>query len=128
MSDLIFKDEVYRIIGAAMEVYNEMGHGFHELIYQEALALEFTSRGIPFVEQSQINVFYKIHRLKKEYKADYLAYDQLIVEIKAEEKLVSRDESQLINYLKATKLPLGLLINFGNEHQLEWKRLVNQRD
>lgn len=125
MTDLIYKEESYRIIGAAMEVYNEMGSGFLEPIYQESFALELASIKVPFAEQVQIHVFYKGTQLKKEYKADYIAYDKIILEIKAQDKLTGKEDAQLINYLKATKLRLGLLINFGNPNVLEWKRIVH---
>ncbi|MBI3915299.1 MAG: GxxExxY protein [Chloroflexi bacterium] len=123
--ELIFKDEVYAIIGAAIEVHKELGHGFLEAVYQEALEMELGFREIPFEPQKPLRVFYKGRPLKKEYACDFQCYTSIIVEIKAIEKLSSKDESQLLNYLSATKQPLGLLINFGSVSRLEWKRLVN---
>ena len=124
MKKLIFKEEVYAIIGASMEVYNEMGNGFLEAVYQEALGLELTERAIPFQQQKLLPIFYKKYRLRKEYKADFVVFDKIIVEIKAEKKLTTNDEAQLLNYLHATKFQLGVLINFGAEDNLEWKRMI----
>lgn len=125
MSDLILKDEVYQIIGCAYEVHNELGSGFLEPVYQESFELELTRAGIAYDAQRRLPIFYKGIPLKKEYIADLIVIGQVIVELKAEEKLTPRHEAQLINYLKATKLRLGLLINFGAYPKLEWKRLVN---
>jgi len=124
MAELIFKEEVYAIIGAAMEVYNELGPGFAEPVYQEAFGTELVSRRIPVKAQQELVIFYKGARLQKSYIADYIAYDKIIIEIKALDQLSSREEAQLLNYLKATSMPLGLLINFGAHNDLEWKRLA----
>jgi GxxExxY protein len=124
MSPLLLKDEVYAIVGAAMEVYNTLGPGFLESVYQEALELEFMERGIPFAAQRELNICYKQYRLQKLYIADFLVFDKIIVEIKALDRLTSREEAQLINYLKATRLEVGILINFGSIGKLEWKRMV----
>ena len=128
MAELLLKDEVYAIVGAAMEVYNQLGPGFLEPIYQEAMEIETVERNIPTEPQQKIVVLYKGKRLKKLYIADLLCYDQVIVEIKAIDTLSSREESQLINYLKATGLKAGLLINFGSHGKLEWRRLVLTKD
>ena len=128
MAELIYKDEVYAIVGAAMEVYNQLGAGFLEPIYQEAMEIETLERKIPTKPQHNIEVIYKGQRLKKFYIADLLCYDQVIVELKAIDTLTSREESQLINYLKATGLKVGLLINFGSYGKLEWRRLVLTKD
>ena len=122
--DILLKDEVYAIIGAAFEVYNTLGSGFLEAVYQEALAIEFRLRNIPFQEQAPVQVEYKGEELKTKYQADFLCYSEIIVEIKAQECLVSSNEAQLLNYLHGTKLPVGVLINFGNNTKLEWKRFV----
>lgn len=124
MAELIFKTEVYAIIGAAMEVYNTLGPGFLEPVYQEAFGIEMLRRQIPIKPQAELAVFYKDVRLQKTYIADYIAYDQIIIEIKALDQLSTREEAQLLNYLKATSYPLGLLINFGAHHDLEWKRMA----
>ncbi len=122
--ELIFKDEVYAIIGAAMEVYNQLGPGFLEPVYQEAMEMEAADRKIPAKPQHEIVVRYKERALKKFYVADLFCFDKIIVELKALDHLTSREESQLINYLKATGMPVGLLINFGAENELEWKRMA----
>jgi GxxExxY protein len=124
MVELIYKNEVYAIIGAAMEVYNTLGDGFLEAVYQEALEIEFEKRQIPYVPHKGIRIGYKEVHLKKEYITDFLAYEKLIVEIKAEDNLTDRDEAQLLNYLKATGMELGILINFGSHPDLQWKRMV----
>ncbi len=124
MADLLFKDEVYKVAGAAMEVYNTLGPGFLEAVYQEALALELRSRAIPFAAQHQIHIQYKGQTLRHFYIADFVVYEQIIVEIKALNQLTTREEAQLLNYLKATGMTLGLLINFGAAGKLEWKRMA----
>ena len=124
MAELIFKDEVYAIIGAAMDVYNTLGDGFLEPVYQEALEIEFGKKHIPFVPQKGITINYKDVYLKKEYVADFLVYGKLIVEIKAINELTEREEAQLLNYLKATGMELGILINFGSHPNLQWKRMI----
>ena len=124
--ELILKDEVYQIVGAAMEVSNELGCGFLEAVYQESLAMEFDVRQIPHVPQKRIAIFYKGRALCKEYIADFLCYDRIIVEIKAIKAITGIEEAQLLNYLKATKLPLGLIVNFGAP-QLEWRRYANTK-
>jgi GxxExxY protein len=123
---LILKDEVYQIVGAAMEVSNQLGCGFLEAVYQEALEIEFAERGIPFTPQMRIRISYKGRLLSKEYVADFVCYDQILVEIKAMKAITGVEEAQLLNYLKATGLPLGLIVNFG-ARQLEWKRYANTR-
>ena len=124
--ELILKDEVYQIVGAAMEVCNQLGCGFLEAVYQEALEIEFDERRIPHVPQKRIEIFYKGRVLNKEYIADFLCYDLIVVEIKAIKAITGIEEAQILNYLKATNLPLGLIVNFGAP-QLEWKRYVNTK-
>ena len=123
MPNILFKDEVYAIVGAAMEVHNELKDGFLEPIYQEALEIELANREIPFSPQQGIPIQYKDQQLKKSYVADFLAFEKIIIEIKALDHLSGREEAQLLNYLKASGMELGLLINFGGK-KLEWKRMV----
>ena len=123
MSDLIYKDEVFAIVGAAMEVHKELGCGFLEAVYQEAFQLELKSRNIPFISQKQLPLFYKGQRLAKEYYADIICGNKIIVELKALDQLSPIATAQILNYLKATSLKVGLLINFGTT-SLEWKRYV----
>ncbi len=125
--ELPLAEEVFRVVGAAIEVHRELGAGFLEAVYQEALALEFREREIPCLAQVPLDVNYKNHRLEKRYAADFIAFEDILVELKAADSLTSRDTAQLINYLHATHKPLDLLINFGSTGKLEWKRLVNTR-
>ena len=106
-----------------MEVHKNLGHGFLEAVYQEALGLEFDMQAIPNKPEHLIRISYKGKHLKKKYQADFLCYDEIVLEIKALSKLTGNEEAQLINYLKATGLKIGLLINFGAK-SLEYKRLV----
>lgn len=124
MGELIHKEEVFAIIGAAIEVHRELGPGFLENVYQEALLYELEDRGIPFDVQQPLTISYKGRKLMKEYLADFICYDKIIVEIKALDQLTGKHKSQLINYLKATGLKVGLLINFGSDGKLEWRRFV----
>lgn len=126
MVDLIYKDEVYAIIGAAMEVHRELGCGFLEAVYQEALELELQARKIPFVPQKELPITFKGSILKKTYLVDYVAYEKIIVEIKALDQLTTREEAQVINYLKASGVEVGVLINFGTE-SLQWKRIIRTK-
>lgn len=123
MNKLIYKAESYEIIGACFEVYNNLGPGFLESVYQEALHREFLIRGIPHQEQVGIQVFYKGEALNKQYRADFLCFDDIICELKAVKSLLPIDEAIAINYLKATQTSLALLINFGEE-QLRYQRYV----
>ena len=120
---LIFEAESYEIIGAAMEVHKELGCGFSEPVYQEALELEFLRRAIPHEREKHLHIYYKGVLLDKKYISDFICYDQIVVELKALSNLVSEHEAQVLNYLKATGFRLGLLINFGGK-SLEYKRLV----
>ena len=121
---LYLKDEVFAIVGAAMEVHNQLNAGFAEAVYQEALAIELNSRSIPFVAQQRLCVVYKGVTLTCEYVADFVCFESVIVEIKAIKETGQREQAQLINYLKATGMKVGLLINFGDPGRLEWHRLV----
>jgi GxxExxY protein len=121
---LVHGDESYAVIGAAMDVYYRLGCGFLEPVYQEALALEFGLRGIPFTEQARLAIRYKSYLLKKVYRADFVCFDKIIVEIKAQTALVAIDWAQLLNYMKASEFKVGLLFNFGSVKDLEMKRMV----
>ena len=122
--ELLFREEVHAIVGAACEVYNTLGPGFLEAVYQEALELEFTDRMVPFTAQRPLTITYKGHQLTKTYVPDLICYDGIIVELKAVEQLVPADHAQLLNYMKATRYTVGILINFGDPRRLQWKRMV----
>jgi len=124
MMELILKDEVFAVVGTAMEVYNELGSGFLEAVYQEAMEIELLNRHIPFESQKKLQIQYKDKKLNKEYVADLICYNSVLIELKAVEKLSGKEESQIINYLKATGIKVGVLINFGSKNKLEWKRFV----
>ncbi len=127
MSEIVYKDESYKIIGACFEVYKQKGFGFTEPIYQECLAIEFEIQGIPFIEQPEIQMEYKGRKLKQFFKPDYICYDKIIVEIKALSVLIDQNKSQILNYLNSTKFELALLINFGHYPKLEYKRFANNQ-
>jgi len=122
-NNILYKEECYKIIGACMNVHKELGPGFLEAVYQESLAIEFLDQGIPFEREKDIHIFYKDKILDKCYKTDFLCYDKIIVELKALSELSNDHISQLLNYLKATKLRVGLLVNFGSP-SLIYKRLI----
>lgn len=123
-SDLLFKDEVYAIVGAAMDVHTDLGSPFLEAVYHEAMEIELTRRQIPHESRKKLRIKYKDVWLAKEYEADFLVFGEIIVEIKAQDKLTSKDEAQLLNYLAATGKRVGVLINFGSVGKLEWIRRV----
>ncbi|MGA9780130.1 MAG: GxxExxY protein [Verrucomicrobiia bacterium] len=115
--------QTYAIIGAAMEVHRELGHGFLEAVYQEALAVELTEHQIPFQREVPLQVKYKKRPLACAYKADFICFGDILVELKAIEKLGDPEKSQVINYLNATKFTRALLFNFGSP-ALEFQRMV----
>lgn len=122
---LLYENESYAIRGAAMKVYEILGHGFVESVYQEALEIEFRRRNIPYKREVEIEVYYDGVLLEKKFRADFVCYDSIIVELKAVSELDEGNLLQLSNYLKATHLRLGLLINFGNMSGLEIERWIN---
>ena len=123
---LIYSEESYAINGAAMEVYNQLGHGFLEPVYQEALEKEFLLRGIPFEREKLLTISYKGEKLKQTYKADFVCYGKIIVELKAVSELTDAHRSQVYNYLHATGFRLGIILNFGFSNGLERERIVCQ--
>jgi GxxExxY protein len=121
---IIYKNEAFQIIGAAMEVHKTLGMGFLESVYQESMEIELTKRSIPFVSQKKIQIKYKDSLLNQYFVADLLCYDKIIIELKAVSAILPEHEAQIINYLKATGTKLGILLNFGEE-SLYFKRFPN---
>ncbi|CAM2803259.1 GxxExxY protein [Rariglobus hedericola] len=120
----VFEQEGYDFMAACFEVYNQLGHGFLEEVYQESLELELTERAIPFTAQARLQLFYKGRPLRKYYEADLIVIGEIVVEIKAVKTLLPEHEAQLINYLRATKKRVGYIVNFGAQPSLEWKRRI----
>ena len=118
------KDESYRLLGAAFEVYNDRSFGLAEDIYQECLEIELALRDIPFRAKQELACFYKGRELKKRYIPDLIVFDTIVVELKAVGQLLPEHEAQLINYLRITKQPLGYLINFGKSGGVDFKRVI----
>ena len=127
MDELVLRDEVYAVVGAAIEVHRELGAGFLEAVYQEAMERELVLRGIAFESQRELVIQYKGQPLGKSYVCDLLCFDTILIELKAMDRLTGREEAQVINYLKSSGLSVGVLINFGSHGKLEWRRLVKTR-
>ena len=125
---LLYSDLTYAINGAAFHVYNTLGHGFLEAVYQEALEIEFQRRNIPYEREKELKIQYDGVELKQTYKADFVCYGKIIVELKAVGALDDAHRSQVYNYLHATGYKLGLLYNFGNADELEKERIVVSND
>ena len=123
MEDFLYKDETYKIIGACFEVYNHLGKGFNEIVYKDALEIEFQLCKIPYNRETGFPVEYKSYRLSHYYNCNFLIYEKIILEIKAIECLSSGNLKQTMNYIAASKLNLGLLVNFG-EDSLKYKRVI----
>ena len=121
---VVYKDESYQIMGACFEVYNQKGCGFLEPVYQQCLEIELALQGIPFSAQQELALDYKGHRLRQTYKPDFICFEKIIVELKAASELTDEHRAQVHNYLKATGLKLGLLVNFGHYPLLEHERIV----
>ena len=124
MKGEIYKDEGYRLMGAAFEVYNEQGYGMAEEIYQESLELELESRGIVFKPKAEITCYYKGRPLKKRYVPDLFVYGEIVVELKAVSELLPEHKAQLFNYMRIARVSVGYLMNFGHKGTLEWKRYI----
>lgn len=120
----MLKQEGYDLIGAAFEVYNVLGYGMAEEVYQQSLEIELGLRNIPFQPKAELNVTYKDHALTTIYRPDLLVFGEIVVELKAVTVLASDHEAQLFNYMRISKKRVGYLINFGGSKELEWKRFV----
>lgn len=122
--ELLLKDEVCAVVGAAIDVHKDLKNGYTEGVYQEAMELELADRAIPFIPQMRLHVRYKGRLLKAVFIADLVCFGELLVELKAIDRLSGTEEAQVLNYLKTTGLKVALLINFGRAGRLEWKRYV----
>ena len=121
---ILYREESFAIIGACMKVHRTLGAGFLEEVYEEALEREFQNLKIPFKRQVKLDLYYGNQKLTKQYRADFICYDEIIVEIKAVSLIPTAFYAQLQNYLKCTNIELGMLINFGTS-SLTYKRMIN---
>ncbi len=122
--DIWYREECYQIQGAVFDVYREMGRGFLEAVYQECMVKELSKRGIPFVAQQELKLFYKGEPLRQTYVPDFVCYESIIVELKALAVITGEHRAQVLNYLKATGMRLGLLANFGCRPKATVERIV----
>ena len=123
MPEIIFKDESYQIVGLCMEVHKQLGMGFREVIYKDALEIEFRENNLPYQREKLYKIEYKGIILPHKYKADFIVFDQIVLEVKSTSLIVDSFVAQTINYLKASGLKLGMIVNFG-EKSLNFKRVV----
>jgi len=124
MPEILYKNESYKLMGACFEVYKEKGCGFHENIFQECLELEFGIQGLPAIPKPWVELEYKGRKLQNKLQPDFICYGDIILELKAVSEIVDDHRAQVMNYLKATKKRLGLLVNFGHYPGLQWERIV----
>ena len=121
---LLFKDEVYAVVGCALTVYNELKAGYLEAVYQEALEKVMRKEGVQFESQKPVVIYFQGEPLEKKYFADLVVENKILIELKSKKRLERDDEAQLLNYLRGTQMKVGLLINFGNPRRLEWRRYI----
>jgi len=126
-TEILLKAEVFRIMGACFEVYNQMGFGLSETIYQDCIELELTKQGIPFISQQPIILDYKGHRLPHHFIPDLVCFGKILIELKSVKTIADEHRAQLINYLRISQMQVGVLVNFGAFPKLEWERLVNTK-
>jgi GxxExxY protein len=124
MTDILYKEESYTIVGACFNVYNDKGCGLLEPVYQECCEIELAHQEIPYFAQKELQLTYRGQVLKQYYKPDFICYGKIMLEIKALSQLIDEHRAQLINYLNATGMKLGLLVNFGHHRTLEYERIV----
>jgi len=122
--DILYKEESFAIIGACFNVYNDKGHGFLEPVYQECLGIELEFQGIPAEPQKKLDLFYRGQKLEHFYQPDFICFGKIIIELKAVEKITDAHRAQVLNYLNATGLKLGIIVNFGHYPDLEYERIV----
>lgn len=121
---MVFQQEGYDFMAAAFEVYNEIGYGMAEEIYQQSLEIELSLRNIAFLTKQELQVYYKGHKLTTRYKPDLLVFGGIVVELKAVTELLAEHEAQLFNYMHVSRMAAGYLVNFGHKGELEWKRFI----
>ena len=124
MSIQLYKERMYNIIGAAMSLYNEIGSGYSEPIYQECLSVLCSERDIPWEREKMLKMYFHGIELEKTYKADFVCYDDIIVELKAVTELLSEHRAQLFNYMRITNTKFGILINFGESQRLHAEKYM----
>lgn len=124
MGDIVYKEESFAIMGARFNVHNDKGSGFLEPVYQDCMEIELTYQQIPFVPQPRLELFYRETKLKHFYVPDFICHEKIVLELKAVEKIIKEHEAQVFNYLKATGMKLGIIVNFGHYPDLEYKRIV----
>lgn len=124
MAALLYPEESYAIMGACFQVYKDKGCGFTEPVYQECLEIEFEHHAVPFIAQADIQLSYRDRKLKQGFKADFVCYGKIIIELKAVSQLIDAHRAQLLNYMSATGMNLGILVNFGHYPRVEYERLV----
>ena len=124
---ILYEEECYRIQGAIFAVYREIGSGFLEAVYQECLAREFQLASVPFIAQKELRLYYKGELIEQTYRADFVCYGKIILELKAVQEIAPVHKAQVLNYLKMSQLELGLLINFGHYPKATIDRVVNSR-
>ena len=124
MPNILYKQESYEIMGACFNVYNEKGNGFLEAVYQDCMDIELGYQKIPFIAQPKLDLFYRNIKLKHFYEPDFICYDKIVLELKAVEHLTKEHYAQVFNYLKATGMKLGIIVNFGHHPDLEYKRII----
>lgn len=124
MKDYIYKDKTFKLIGLGMEIHGILGRGLREIVYKDALEFEFKNHGIPFEREKNYKVEYKGVSLKHEFYADFVVFNDIILEVKAKEMLIDEDVFQTLNYISICQAPLGLIMNFGPK-SLEFKRVIN---
>ena len=128
MSELVYPQESYAIMGACFAVYNDKGCGFHEPVYQECMEIELELQGIPFEAHRELRLTYRGRELRQRYIPDLICYDKIIVELKAVSYLTQDHDAQVLNYLNASGMQLGILANFGHYPKLECRRIALTRD
>ena len=126
MGNLLYKAEVFQLVGFCMEIHRELGKGHDEIVYKDAFVVELQSAKVPYSRERRYDISYKGVVLPHGYRADFVVFDKMIFEAKAVEQLTDSHVKQVLNYLAASKLQLGLLVNFGAD-SLEWKRIVLTR-